>query len=105
MTKIHLIHNNIVFTVLAGNKIRKIEIKNGIFDNKKFTSAIITNNAIILEGDENIVLENSISAIYINPKSIIDQLSEILQNDSIYLSGINAIAEGEERAIIEKLIG
>lgn len=105
--KIHLLHNDIVFDVaLTDKKKEKIEIKSGVYQGKQYVNAIITNNSLLLEGDmENVVvISNSCIAIYITVKSIIERIADIMQDESVYISKMNAISEGKEREILEQLI-
>lgn len=104
MTKIQLLNNDIVFTVASNGKTESIEIKNGGYKNKHFTNAVISDNAIILEGDENIVIAPSSIAVYVNIKSVAGKIAGILQDDAVYLSKIDAIPRGREREVLEKLI-
>lgn len=104
MTKIQLLNNDLTFMIASNGKTEKIDIKNGVFKNKRFLSVVITDKAVMLEGDENIVLRENVVAIYVNIKSVAEKIAEILQNDEVYLSKIGAIAEGRERQVLEKLI-
>jgi hypothetical protein len=105
MIKINLLNHEIIFEIIApAKRSRKIIIKNGIYDGKYFSNAIIIGGTVILEGDENLLIENEACAVYITVTSIKDRLATILQDNTIYLSPAEAIPEGRERELLLKLI-
>jgi len=104
MIKLQLIGNSIVFEILSDTKKDKIVINNGVYNGKKYDYVVFANGSIVLEGEENTLLERSYKAVYITIKSILDKIADILQNDDVYLSGIDSIPTGAERELIEKLL-
>jgi hypothetical protein len=105
MVKINLLGHDITFEIITSTKRnKKIIIKNGVYDNKHFSSAISVGNAVILEGDENLLIENEACAVYITITTVKDKLADMLQDNTIYLSSDEAIPEGRERELLLKLI-
>lgn len=49
-------------------------------------------------------MEDKQVAVYINGKGVLNKLAEILDDDNVYISKMDAIPKGEERKILEKLI-
>lgn len=104
MTTIYLLGNDITFTVISSEKVEKIGIKNGVFNDVRYTDAVIYNDSIILEGDENLLLRSNVIACYIDMKDVVTTVAEILQDEHVRLSGIEAIPEGQERSILKSLL-
>ncbi|MGC9100097.1 MAG: hypothetical protein ACP5HC_02365 [Caldisericum sp.] len=105
MVKINLLGQEITFEIITSTRRnKKITVKNGIYDNRYFSNAVITEHAVILEGDENLLIESEVCAVYVTVASIKDRIANILQDDTVYLSPNEAIPEGKERELLMKLI-
>lgn len=102
MIKIRLIGNDINFTLLRNGKTEIIEIKNGSYNEVSYHNVIISNNALILEGENSLAFD-SIVGVYVTPKTAAEKIADILQDNSVCLVGVDAIPKGSEREILERL--
>ena len=77
----------------------------GEYKNSKWLYLIITENNVLLENlEETILLAAGVSFVQIDSKGILDKIYEITKNPEVYISGLNAISQGSEREILEKLL-
>jgi hypothetical protein len=97
MIKVRLVNNDFILTIATSGQTKQIEITNGKYNGKNYSDIIFSNDNIILEGDDDIVLQTSVAAAFITVKGIRNKIAEILGNEDVYLIGINAIPEGEEK--------
>ena len=86
MIKISLMNTSIHVNILdATGKHDDFKIKNGDYEEEKFTHLIMTGNTLILEGAVNRVLFSNVVAVYLENTNIIDQLYQITKDDNIYI--------------------
>lgn len=105
MLKIKIAGNDIIITIATATGGQKqIEIVKGQYEKRYYSNIVFLNNAIILEGDEEKVLATNVITASVKVKSVKQQIAEILGNEEIYLLGIDAIPDRQERAILERMI-
>jgi hypothetical protein len=106
MTKLHLAKHEIILKIYSelGDQPEIIEIKNGSYNKKVYASLVMSEGSVILEGDEMAVLATGTKAVTLQIKNNVMKLAELLNNDSIYIDGINAIPEGRERELLQALL-
>jgi len=81
-----------------------INIKNGVYNKKVYGSLILSGENILLEGEDMLLLTANNKAIVIQFKSIATKLAEVLEDDSIYINGMDAVPEGRERELLQAVL-
>lgn len=106
MIKYYLAKQHVTLKIYneVGDNPETIVITDGVYKGRIYASLLLDNAHILLEGDEIHVLSKNVGITIIETLSIKDRIAQILNNDSIYLSGINAVPEGREREVLEQLI-
>lgn len=106
MIKLFLANHKIILKIYleTGDQPQTIEINNGLYNNKIYASLILSNDNIMLEGDEIAVLAIKAKAVIIQVENIMMKLATLTGDNSIYTNGINAITEGTERELMTALI-
>ncbi|MEM3646920.1 MAG: hypothetical protein QW334_02075 [Thermofilum sp.] len=106
MVKIDLRGTVVTLHIITERGEEKLTLTNGkptrdTGTGKTYHSALVVDNTIILEGSEISCIP--FKALYVFPLSVKDALARLI-GDEVYLSGISAVPEGKERAILEKLL-
>lgn len=104
MIKLPLLQNNYLIHILTATENKKIEIKNGIINGEEYHTLIINNNSVLAEGDNNAgcLIADNLIAIYIMPEMLINRIAEILNDESVKITG--KIPEGKEKEILYSLL-
>jgi hypothetical protein len=105
MVKIPLSGISLTLTVVTAKGTNKIEILNGFYKNRQYTTLTLIDKTLVLSDNTgDVVIASDIVMLSIYLHRVRDHVSRILGNQDVYLYGINAVPEGKEREILEKLL-
>lgn len=86
------------------NGTQRITLERGRYQDKVYHRAVILSGSIVLEGEGEPLCLGNAEAIYVHPEGIRDRIAALLESEEIYMRGMAAIPEGQERHLIEKLL-
>jgi hypothetical protein len=104
MVKIALADGDYVIETISGGKKETFHFSKGIYDGKLYLTAVMTDNSIILEGEENLCLKDKATAVYIRHRTVVEQAADFLKDDSIYMGKSDAVPEGKEKELLHFLM-
>ena len=81
-----------------------VTIKDGKYKSCYYSSLLMAENNVILQGDESVIIHGEAKLITLEVKNIKTEIAEITGSDAIYIEGVNAIPKGSEREILVKLL-
>ena len=107
MTKISLFNQEVLLSIYneGGKEPRKIIIKNGKYNKKQYSSLVLSEGEIILDGNgEMLVLAKGSKTVAIQMTDFVTKLGKQLGSNDIHFDGIHAVPAGKERELLEALI-
>ncbi len=107
MTKIWLYNQEVSICIYSegGKEPRKLTINNGMHNKKKFSSLVLSEGDVILDGNDGMfVLATGTKTITVNITDTLTKLAKQLGNEDIYFNGIDAVPEGKEKELLQALI-
>jgi hypothetical protein len=105
MVRITLADTDYLIETLSGGEKETFHIAKGVYNGKRYLAVVVTGDAVILEGDENLHLKEKAAAVYIRQRSVLEQAADFLKSDGVYLDRSNAVPEGKERDLLRHLMG
>lgn len=89
----------------GGKEPRKVLIKNGKHNKKKYSSLILSEGNIILDGNNEIfILATGAKTVIIIMIDTITKLAKHLGSNDIHFDGIRAVPDGKEKELLQTLI-
>ncbi len=106
MISINLARNDIVLKILRkSTSPAEFKICGGRYKGRFYQRALIAEDSVILEGDDLIQLASDASAVYVQISDIAERIAHLSGNESVIVHGARAVPQGEERRILEQLLG
>ena len=106
MVKINISEVDLTLNVTAADRSFTVDLFKGLYKNKKYTTLFIFDRALVLSANDGseVVLGTNVVTVSVNYHTVKDKLSRILQDSAVYLYGVDAIPEGQEREVLKNLI-
>lgn len=83
---------------------REIVIRNGKYEDQYYTSILLTENNIILQGPVPLLISTEARYITLHVKTIKEFIQEVTGSPDVFITGIHAIPEGAEKEIISAIM-
>jgi hypothetical protein len=104
MVNISLTDSDYLIECLSARKKETFHICKGIYDGKHYLTAVLTDNSIILEGEDNLLLKDNVMAVYVRHRTVVEQAVDFLEDDAVYMEKSKAVPEGKEKELLNFLM-
>jgi len=105
VVKILLADADYIIETLSNEKKDTFHISKGLYNGKRYVTAVANEGSVILEGEDLLHLKQKAAAIYIRQRTVLESAADFLKSDSVYIEKSNAVPEGKERELLRFLMG
>lgn len=107
MTRVDLLYHTVKLKILSESEktIKEIEIKNGYYQKKQYSTIILSEDSVIIEGSTGAaVLSVNTKLVDIKIRSAVEIVAEKLNDSSVYIDRSDAVPEGMGRAMLRLIM-
>lgn len=102
-----MLHHAVRLKILSENDrtLKEVEIKNGYYLKKQYSTLILSEESIIIEGSAGAsVIAVKTKLVDITVRSAVEIVADTLNDSSVYIAKADAIPEGMERAMLRQIM-